>query len=173
MADADLLRFLHKVEQLQQLVQSLESFPERRHELSACSNHNQVVSLAKKWGFEIGRRWGEPDLVTKSSVRENLLSCSFPPSGEERRYLIQRALNWRLELIVSCALSNDENFWNQQPEDEWILLLRGSASMMLKSPDEVIDLSVGSHLHLIPNRPHRLLRTDSAPGTAWLALTWL
>ena len=53
MAQKDLIRFLDKVVQLQQLVESLESRPERRAQLASCSSHNQVVELAHQWGYEI------------------------------------------------------------------------------------------------------------------------
>ena len=45
MSESDLLRFLDKVDQLQQLVRSLDTQPERRDALADCSNHNQVAVL--------------------------------------------------------------------------------------------------------------------------------
>ena len=59
MAKQDLQKFLDKVQQLQQMVQSLDEVPGRKKLLEACENHDQVIHLAKSWGFEIGRRWGE------------------------------------------------------------------------------------------------------------------
>jgi cupin 2 domain-containing protein len=59
LAEADLERFLDKVGQLNALVASLEAQPDRRQRFAACTDHNQVVQLARDWGFEIGRRWGE------------------------------------------------------------------------------------------------------------------
>ena len=59
MAKKDLQRFLYKVEQLKEMVISLDEIPERRDLLEACGHHDEVVALAKSWGFEIGRRWGE------------------------------------------------------------------------------------------------------------------
>ena len=59
MAEKDLQRFLHKVEQLNMMVDSLKSIPGRRELLVACKDHDQVVELAGSWGYEIGRRWGE------------------------------------------------------------------------------------------------------------------
>ena len=64
MSESDLLRFLDKVDQLQQLVRSLDCDSRRRQALSACSDHNQVVALARDWGFDIGRRWGETRSLT-------------------------------------------------------------------------------------------------------------
>lgn len=59
MAEQDLQRFLYKVEQLQKLVNSLDQISGRRETLAACKDHDQVVQLAKSWGYEIDRRWGE------------------------------------------------------------------------------------------------------------------
>ena len=59
MAEKDLKGFLHKISQLQELAASLEVVPGRRELLVACKDHDQVVSLAKSWGYELGRRWGE------------------------------------------------------------------------------------------------------------------
>ncbi len=61
MAAEDLRRFLLKVEHLQQMVNSLDEFPSRKKMLESCENHDEVVELARNWGFEIGRRWGEKD----------------------------------------------------------------------------------------------------------------
>ncbi|WP_235299920.1 Nif11-like leader peptide family natural product precursor [Synechococcus sp. GFB01] len=60
MAEADLQRFLRKVEQLNAFVALSEANPELRRQLRDCSHHNAVVELARRCGFEIGRRWGEP-----------------------------------------------------------------------------------------------------------------
>ena len=59
MSVQDLKTFLYKVEQLNQLVKMISEYPERKILLSKCTNHNEVVELAAKWGLEIGRRWGE------------------------------------------------------------------------------------------------------------------
>tara|TARA_Y100001968_G_C19294370_1_gene685854 strand:+ start:497 stop:682 length:186 start_codon:yes stop_codon:yes gene_type:complete len=59
MSKKDLKQFIKKVDSLKAMVKSIESNSERRIQLEACSNHDQVVQLAKSWGFEIGSRWGE------------------------------------------------------------------------------------------------------------------
>ena len=60
MSYKDLKLFLKKVEELNHLVASLDEFPERKAKLEACKDHSEVVELAKSWGYEISRRWGEP-----------------------------------------------------------------------------------------------------------------
>ena len=59
MSKEDLQKFINKVTQLNALLNSLEKVPGRKAQLEACDNHDQVVNLAKDWGFEIGKRWGE------------------------------------------------------------------------------------------------------------------
>lgn len=59
MSREDLIHFIKKVEDLQALISSLDEFPLRREQLSSCRTHDEVVALAKSWGFEIGSRWGE------------------------------------------------------------------------------------------------------------------
>ena len=172
MAEQDLHRFLDKVQQLQKMVHSLEELPERRELLAACSDHNQVVQLARSWGFEIGRRWGELDPVEQLPFETNLLARALPPEGQEQHHLLHTGSDWRLELILSCSASSPEGFWYDQTDHEWIVILRGSASLKLKDPDAYVDLSVGDQLHFLPHRLHRVERTDPHPGTIWLALFW-
>ncbi len=61
MSREELAKFIHKVETLKELVDSLQTIPARRQQLMDCKNHDQVVKLAKSWGYEIGRRWGDSD----------------------------------------------------------------------------------------------------------------
>jgi len=60
MAEAQLQQFLEKVRQLNAFVALSETDPRLRSELRDCDHHDQVVALARRCGFEIGRRWGEP-----------------------------------------------------------------------------------------------------------------
>lgn len=185
-AEADLQRFLHKVQQLNGLVASLEQDPARRDAFAACSDHNQVVQLAKLWGYEIGRRWGEQPVVEALSpaqlegpgpapgatVVDPLLRGSSPPSGMEQVRVLHGGASWRLELIHSCAASSPPDFWYDQREHEWLTLLRGSARLTLADPAQLLDLCVGDGVYLPPHRRHRVDRTDPEPGTLWLALYW-
>ena len=171
MSERDLQRFLDKVSQLQSLVQSLEADDQRRRALADCSDHNAVVALAQSWGFEIGRRWGEPDLMASTS--DNLLREPMPCSGEEtERTLLRGGDTWWLTLIQSNAASTPQGRWLHQDHFEWVLLLRGSASLTCLEPEEQIDLSVGDHYLVHPHRRHRVERTDAGAGTLWLALHW-
>ncbi len=59
MAERDLVNFLKKIEQLNRISELIKNNPTKKKELSDCNNHEEVIILTSKWGFEIGRRWGE------------------------------------------------------------------------------------------------------------------
>ena len=67
MTEEDLRKFIKKVEQLNEMIRSLETSPSRRKQLSDCSSHDEVVELAKSWGYNISKRWGEVDQKKASS----------------------------------------------------------------------------------------------------------
>ena len=59
MSEKDLKKFIHKIKQLNDMVESIKTNPKRRELLVACNDHEEVVKLAEEWGYEIGNRWGE------------------------------------------------------------------------------------------------------------------
>ena len=59
MSEKDLKNFIQKVKQLNKMIDSLDKIPGRRKKLSTCSTHDEVIELAKEWGYKIHKRWGE------------------------------------------------------------------------------------------------------------------
>ena len=59
MSKKDYERFLYKIGQLNKLVQLINDSPDKYQLIISCKTHEDVVELAKKWGYEIGKRWGE------------------------------------------------------------------------------------------------------------------
>ncbi len=59
MTKKDYEKFLNKIDQLNQLVELIDNSPEKYQLIVNCKTHEDVVELAKVWGFEIGKRWGE------------------------------------------------------------------------------------------------------------------
>jgi cupin 2 domain-containing protein len=177
MAEADLRQFLEKVRQLNAFVAHSESDPAVGEALRACSDHHQVVELARRHGFEIGRRWGEA--ATATAAPHNLLAGPCPPAGQEVSTVLAQGQTWRLERIHSCRASSPPGFWYDQSEHEWVALLQGSARIRF-APDrgesggegEVVELCRGDTLLIPAHRRHRLEATDGDPGCVWLALFW-
>jgi cupin 2 domain-containing protein len=73
-----------------------------------------------------------------------------------------------IERIVSHHHASPDGFWYDQPHGEWVLLLRGAATLQLAEPEERVTLRPGDYLWLPPHRRHRVEATDA--GTIWLAV---
>ena len=59
MSKKDFEIFKNKIGQLNQLIELINESPEKYQLIISCQTHEEVVQLAKEWGFEIGKRWGE------------------------------------------------------------------------------------------------------------------
>lgn len=73
----------------------------------------------------------------------------------------------KIERIVSHSAASPEGFWYDQEQDEWVLVLKGGATLQLY-PDERIELKVGDHLVIPARCKHRVERTSEE--TVWLAV---
>lgn len=177
MAEAQLQQFLEKVRQLNAFVALSEADPAVRGALRDCSHHQEVVALARRHGFEIGRRWGETAPAGPAAAGDNLLAGPCPPPGQERTTVLASGEGWRLERIHSCSASSAPGFWYDQHEHEWLTLLQGSARLRLAAAapgdgEKELELCRGDALLIPAHRRHRLEATDGDPGCVWLALFW-
>ena len=175
MAEAQLRLFREKVRQLHAFLALCDSRPPLLQELTDCSHHDQVVALARREGFEIGRRWGETDPTPSSPGTRAVLEAFHDPCpspGSERTEVLLQSQLLRVERIHSCAAATPEGRWYDQDEHEWVILLQGRAQ--LRFSDEASDraLAEGESLLIQAGRRHRVTATDPAPGTVWLALFW-
>ncbi|NDC34023.1 MAG: Nif11 domain/cupin domain-containing protein [Synechococcaceae bacterium WB9_2_112] len=170
MAEAQLQQFLEKVRQLNAFVALSEADPTVRAALAACSSHHEVVNLASRFGFAIGRRWGEPDAQVGGTA--SLLGGQLPPPGQEHVSVLLSHDHLRLERIHSNQACSPEGFWYDQSEHEWVVLLQGSALLALEGEAQPRALSRGDQLLIPAGTRHRIEATDPDPGTVWLALFW-
>jgi cupin 2 domain-containing protein len=179
-SEQQLQRFLHKVDQLNELVARIKADTALRAQLSACESHQQVVELAADQGLEIGRRWGEsepgesdPPLAPephKKAALANLFHSLPPAPGSERVEMLLEGRGLKLELIHSCAASTPAGQWYNQPLGEWVLLLQGSAQLRFADADSAQRLQPGDLLWIPPHRLHRLESSDGGRGCLWLTL---
>ena len=75
----------------------------------------------------------------------------------------------RIERIVSRGQASPPGFWYDQETNEWVLLVKGSAT--LRFPDgRQIDLLPGDHVLIPRHLRHRVERTAQDEETLWLAV---
>jgi cupin 2 domain-containing protein len=77
---------------------------------------------------------------------------------------------FRLERIVSRAHATPKGEWYDQPNDEWVLLLKGSAGLLFEGDLDPVRLTTGDHLLIPAHVRHRVEWTDKTEETVWLAL---
>lgn len=74
----------------------------------------------------------------------------------------------RIERIVSFGQASPNGFWYNQPENEWVLLLEGSAQLRME--DTFVDLNPGDCLNIPAGTRHRVEKIDQNRRTVWLAV---
>jgi cupin 2 domain-containing protein len=82
---------------------------------------------------------------------------------------ILRADALRIERIVSRGQASPPGFWYDQETDEWVLLVKGSASLRFSDGRE-ISLAPGDHLLIPRHVRHSVERTAPEGETVWLAV---
>lgn len=75
----------------------------------------------------------------------------------------------RLERIVSHGHASPEGFWYDQPQREWVLLLRGAARLQIEG-QPVIEMRPGDSLDIPAHARHRVEWTTPHEPTIWLAV---
>lgn len=78
--------------------------------------------------------------------------------------------NLRIERIVSTGQSSPEDFWYDQTENEWILILQGRAALRLENETEDRVLVRGDYLKIEAHIRHRVVCTSEDEPTIWLAV---
>ena len=75
----------------------------------------------------------------------------------------------RIERIISRGHRSPDGSWYDQEEDEWVILVSGSATISFEG-GRTLDLRPGDHLDIPAHTKHRILQTDPGKDTVWLAV---
>jgi cupin 2 domain-containing protein len=76
----------------------------------------------------------------------------------------------RIERIVSSGQSSPPDFWYEQVDAEWVLLVSGEALLRFEDEAEARRLVAGDWLLIEAMRRHRVEWTAPATPTVWLAV---
>lgn len=74
----------------------------------------------------------------------------------------------RIERIVSTGQISPDNFWYDQDENEFVVLLEGCA--ILEFEDKECELKKGDCINIESHIKHRIKYTDINGPTIWLAV---
>ncbi len=86
--------------------------------------------------------------------------------GEEFSTLFEN-VGVKIERIVSHSTPSPDGFWYDQEDDEWVVVLRGAATLEFAG-GELIEMGEGDFLTILRHVKHRVTRTSAE--TIWLAV---
>lgn len=105
-----------------------------------------------------------------SRVAQNLcdgIPCSLP---DEFSQILCQSDGFRIERIVSRGHASPPGFWYDQAENEFVLLVKGRASLTLEGQPDPVVLEPGDWLDLKAHTRHRVDWTAPDEDTVWLAM---
>lgn len=81
--------------------------------------------------------------------------------------LIQ-ATDVRIERIISHGHASPSDFWYDQPNHEWVIVLKGAARLQFE--DKMIEMNPGDFLNIPAFKKHRVDWTTPDEQTIWLSV---
>jgi cupin 2 domain-containing protein len=81
--------------------------------------------------------------------------------------LIQAA-DVRIERIISHGHASAADFWYDQPQHEWVIVLQGAARLQFE--DHMIEMKPGDFINIPAYKKHRVDWTTPNELTVWLAV---
>src|SRR4029077_4855968 len=104
----------------------------------------------------------------KMTIRVDNLFANLPELYESEQSLsLFEKPSIKIERIVSQSYSSPAGFWYDQDEDEWVIVLRGEATLEFER-GELVWMKEGDHVTIARHVRHRVQQTG--PETIWLAV---
>jgi cupin 2 domain-containing protein len=100
------------------------------------------------------------------TVRNIFALTPAATEGEEFLTLFENS-SVKIERIVSHSHSSSENYWYDQADDEWVVVLRGTAILEF-ADGELVTMNPGDSVTIARHVRHRVARTSAE--TIWLAV---
>lgn len=100
------------------------------------------------------------------TVKNLLANLPAAVDGESIVTLFEN-IGVKIERIVSHSHSSPAGFWYDPADDEWVIVLSGSATLEF-ADGEIVELKSGDYLTIPRHVQHRVARTSEE--TMWLAV---
>ena len=76
----------------------------------------------------------------------------------------------RIERIVSHGHASPQDFWYDQDQDEWVMVLKGAAKLRFAGDETLVVMKPGDWLNIPAHKKHRVEWTSPDEPTIWLAV---
>ena len=94
-------------------------------------------------------------------IPDNLREEVFEPLAKSHAVKIER--------ILSRGQSSPESGWHDQPQHEWVMILKGAATLCFKHGADM-NLQTGDYVNIPAHTQHRVKWTAPDTETIWLAV---
>ena len=81
-----------------------------------------------------------------------------------------RAADVRIERIISHGHASAPDFWYDQPQHEWVIVLKGAARLQFE--DGMVEMKVGDFINVPAFKKHRVDWTTPDEPTVWLGVRY-
>lgn len=99
----------------------------------------------------------------------NLFDLPEPHPSEEFFETLAGNSQLKIERIISTGQSSPKGFWYDQDQDEWVVLLQGTARLEFEE-GTTKELNKGDWLLIPAHQKHRVAYTSKTPPCVWLAV---
>lgn len=103
-------------------------------------------------------------------MKANLFEHIPTELPDELMETLHEAGGVRIERIVSRGQTTPEGQWYDQPWDEWVILLSGSAELEFDQGGASVTLQPGDYVLLPAGLRHRVAFTAPDEDSVWLAV---
>ena len=76
----------------------------------------------------------------------------------------------RIERIISHGHASPADFWYDQPQAEWVIVLKGAARLQFE--DGMVEMRPGDFMNIPAHKKHRVEWTTPDEPTVWLGVRY-
>jgi cupin 2 domain-containing protein len=84
--------------------------------------------------------------------------------------ILTRAADVRIERIISHGHASPADFWYDQAQAEWVIVLKGAARLQFE--DGMVELKPGDFINIPASKKHRVEWTTPDEPTVWLGVRY-
>jgi len=104
--------------------------------------------------------------------RGNVFTSIPTQMPEELMELLAGSEAVKIERILSRGHRSSDDFWYDQEQNEWVLLLKGAAGLTFEGQSDAVALTAGDYIEIPAHVRHRVEWTADNEETIWLAVRY-
>jgi cupin 2 domain-containing protein len=112
----------------------------------------------------------EPQVKGGTETSKNIFADLPQHLPKEVVQTLISAADVRIERIISHGHASPEDFWYNQPQHEWVIVLSGAARLQFE--DAILEMKPGDYVNIPAFCKHRVEWTTADEPTVWLGVRY-